>query len=99
MISDLDGASLRAYLGTREGRAPIRVGPGVTEIVTGRSGVITSFSAGGPSAFGRRLRPDVAAPRRGRSCPQHFANAGGSPFANFDGTSMSAPHVTGAVAL
>jgi subtilisin family serine protease len=99
MISDLDGATLRSYLATRSGRAPIRIGPGVTEIDTGRSGVITSFSAGGPTAFGHNLKPDVAAPGGeilSATLPQY---TGGSRFANFDGTSMSAPHVTGAVAL
>jgi len=99
MISDLDGATLRAYLRTRGGRAPIRIGPGVSEIETGRSGVITSFSAGGPSAFGHQLKPDVAAPGGEILAATLRQYTGGSPFANFDGTSMSAPHVTGAVAL
>ncbi len=99
MISDLDGAALRAYLATRGGRAPIRIGPGVTEIETGRSGMITSFSAGGPSAFGHQLKPDVAAPGGEILSATLRQYTGGSPFANFDGTSMSAPHVTGAVAL
>ena len=99
MISDLDGANLRAYLATRGGRAPVRVGPGVTEVETGRSGIITSFSAGGPTAFGHALKPDVAAPGGEILSSTLPEFTGGSPFANFDGTSMSAPHVTGAVAL
>ena len=99
MISNLDGAALRAYLAGRGGRAPIRVGPGVTEVITGRSGVITSFSSGGPTAFGHALKPDVAAPG-GEILSATLRNAtGGSPFASFDGTSMSAPHVAGAAAL
>ena len=32
------------------------------ELETGRSGVITSFSSGGPTAFDHQLKPDVAAP-------------------------------------
>ena len=99
MISDLDGANLRAYLAGRAGRAPIRIGPGVTEIDTGRSGVITSFSAGGPTAFGHNLKPDVAAPGGEILAATLRQFASGSPFANFDGTSMSAPHVAGVVAL
>lgn len=99
MISDLDGSSLRAYLATRGGRAPIRIGPGVTEIETGRGGMITSFSAGGPTAFGHALKPDVAAPGGEILSSTLRQFTGGSPFASFDGTSMSAPHVTGAVAL
>ena len=67
--------------------------------MTGRSGVITSFSAGGPSAFGHQLKPDVAAPGGEILSATLRQYTGGSPFANFDGTSMSAPHVTGAVAL
>jgi minor extracellular serine protease Vpr len=99
MISDLDGSNLRAYLATRGGRAPIRVGPGVTEIDTGRGGMITSFSAAGPTAFGHALKPDVAAPGGEILSSTLRQFTGGSPFASFDGTSMSAPHVTGAVAL
>ncbi|HET8651718.1 MAG TPA: S8 family serine peptidase [Gaiellaceae bacterium] len=99
MISDLDGANLRAYLAGRGGRAPIRIGPGVTELETGRSGIITSFSAGGPTPFGHNLKPDVAAPGGEILAATLPGFTGGSPFADFDGTSMSAPHVTGAVAL
>ena len=99
MISNLDGAALRAYLAGRGGRAPVRVGPGVTEVITGRSGIVTSFSSGGPTAFGHALKPDVAAPG-GEILSATLRNAtGGSPFASFDGTSMSAPHVAGAAAL
>ena len=99
MISNHDGANLRGYLATRGGRAPIRVGPGVTEIVTGRSGVVTSFSAGGPTAFGHALKPDVAAPGGAILSATLRSATGGSPFASFEGTSMSAPHVAGAAAL
>ena len=99
MISNLDGAALRAYMAGRGGRVPIRIGPGVTEVLTGRSGVVTSFSSGGPTAFGHALKPDVAAPG-GEILSATLRNAtGGSPFASFDGTSMSAPHVAGAAAL
>jgi minor extracellular serine protease Vpr len=99
MISNLDGANLRGYLATRGGRAPIRVGPGVTEVSTERAGVVTSFSAGGPTAFGHALKPDVAAPGGEILSATLRSFTGGSPFAAIDGTSMSAPHIAGAAAL
>jgi minor extracellular serine protease Vpr len=99
MITNLDGANLRSYLASRGGRAPIRIGPGVTEIVTGRSGIVTSFSAGGPTAFGHALKPDISAPG-GEILSATLRNfTGGSPFASIDGTSMSSPHIAGAAAL
>jgi hypothetical protein len=99
MVADLDGANLRAFLAARGGRTTIRVGPGVTEIETGRSGIITSFSAGGPTQFTHALKPDVAAPGGEILSSTLREFTGGSPFASFDGTSMSAPHVAGVAAL
>jgi subtilisin family serine protease len=99
MIPNLDGGNLRAYLAPRGGRTAIRVGPGVSEILTGRSGVITSFSSGGPAPFGHALKPDVAAPG-GEILSASLPNfTGGARFVSIDGTSMSSPHVAGAAAL
>ncbi|HEV3478248.1 MAG TPA: S8 family serine peptidase, partial [Gaiellaceae bacterium] len=99
MIPNLDGTNLRAYLATRGGRATIRVGPGITEIVTGRAGVITSFSSAGPTAFGHNLKPDVAAPGGEILSASLPSFSPGAQFVSIDGTSMAAPHVAGAAAL
>ena len=99
MISNADGANLRAYIAPRGGRTAVRVGPGVSEILTGRSGVITSFSSAGPVPFGHTLKPDVAAPG-GEILSASLPNfTGGARFVSIDGTSMSSPHVAGAAAL
>ncbi len=97
MIADLDGAQLRSFLSTRDGRASIRIGNKPLDLVTGRSNVVTSFSSGGLTAFGHRLKPDVGAPG-GQILSSTLPSAGG-PFAVFDGTSMAAPHIAGAAAL
>lgn len=97
MIADLDGERLRAYLAGSGGRAAVRIGRSPLELITGRSGVVTSFSSAGPTAFGHQLKPDLAAPG-GQILSSTLTGAGG-PFAVFDGTSMAAPHVSGAAAL
>jgi subtilisin family serine protease len=97
MISDLDGARLREALAAAGGRASVRVSSTPEQTETGRSGVVTSFSSGGPTAFEHNLKPDVSAPG-GQILSSTLRQAGG-PFAVFDGTSMAAPHVSGAAAL
>ena len=99
MISDLDGAKLRAYLATTGGAADVTIGNAIERVETGRSGVITSFSSGGPTAFEHLLKPDVSAPGGQILSSTLPEFSGGSPFAVFDGTSMAAPHVSGAAAL
>jgi subtilisin family serine protease len=98
MIADVDGARLRAAMAATGGRATVRFRRDVTEIDTGRGGTPTAFSAGGLTAFGHQLKPDLAAPGGSilSSTVDEFA---GSQFAVLDGTSMSAPHVAGGAAL
>jgi subtilisin family serine protease len=100
MMSDLDGANLRAYLAGQGGRTTFRASAlsDPKETQTGRSGIITSFSSAGPTNFDHKLKPDVAAPG-GQILSSTLSEFAGAPFAVFDGTSMAAPHVAGAAAL
>ncbi len=98
MIANLDGDHLRAFVDATGGRTTIRVGDQPLELETGRSGVITSFSSGGPTSFGHDLKPDVSAPG-GQILSSTLPNTSASRFAVFDGTSMATPHVSGAAAL
>ena len=100
MISDLDGARLRDFADAHAGRTTFRVSSeqDPREIQTGRSGIVTSFSSAGPTNFDHQLKPDVAAPG-GQVLSATLQESVGEPFAVFDGTSMAAPHVSGAAAL
>jgi subtilisin family serine protease len=98
MISDLDGANLRDFMDSHGGTVQFTVGASVQELETGRSGVITSFSSSGPTAFGHDLKPDISAPG-GQVISSTLPNTDSSRFAVFDGTSMATPHVAGSAAL
>ena len=63
MISDLDGAQLRAHLAARGGRTPVRDRPRAAAASrTGAAGSSPASPPAGPTAFGHLLKPDVAAP-------------------------------------
>ena len=98
MIGDLDGSRLRAFIAGTGGRTTFRVSSSIEEIVTGRSGILTSFSSAGPTGFGHQLKPDIAAPG-GQILSSTPPAETGSVFSVFDGTSMATPHVAGAAAL
>ncbi|HVS85682.1 MAG TPA: S8 family serine peptidase [Gaiellaceae bacterium] len=97
-ISNLDGDRLRAFMAGSGGRTQIQIAADPAEIDTGRSGIVTSFSSSGPTAFGHDLKPDVSAPG-GQILSSTLPTVNTSGFAVFDGTSMATPHVSGAAAL
>jgi subtilisin family serine protease len=97
-ISDLDGARVRAAAAGSGGAVTVRFTRDSLEVPTTWAGVPTSFSAGGLTPFGHALKPDVMAPGAQiiSSTLEEFA---GDDYAILDGTSFSAPHVSGAAAL
>ena len=66
----------------------------VTTTRGGPDDVIASFSSSGPTPQSLQLKPDVSAPGAGI-----LSAAPRSSYATLSGTSMAAPHVSGAVAL
>ena len=98
MIADVDGAALARPRWARPAASRSASAAAYEDIATGRSGIVTSFSSAGPTAFGHLLKPDVAAPG-GQILSSTLTEFAGSPFAVFDGTSMATPHVAGAAAL
>ena len=97
-VSDLDGARLRAAAAGSGGALAVRFTRDILEVPTTWAGVPASFSAGGLTPFGHALKPDVTAPGS-QVLSSTLPEFAGDPFAVLDGTSFSAPHVSGAAAL
>ena len=102
-LSLTDGEALKAYLAALPGgvSATFRInGPAVANPAGDTADTIADFSSVGPN-LDLRLKPDIAAP--GVNILSSFApDALGSTTPTFEflqGTSMAAPHVTGAAAL
>jgi minor extracellular serine protease Vpr len=101
MISDLDGARLRQAMAGNGGSATVRVTrPYKTDVEVGTSwgGVPSSYSAGGLTPFGHQLKPDIVAPGS-QILSSTLPEFAGDDYAFLDGTSFSAPHVSGLAAL
>ena len=98
-ISDLDGARIRQAVAGSGGRGRFRVGADEhAEVVTTWPGVPTSFSSAGFTAFDHKLKPDISAPGA-QIISSTLVEFAGDQYAVLDGTSFSAPHISGAVAL
>jgi len=97
-VSDLDGQRLRTAAAGSGGSVTVRFDRDTLEIPTTWAGVPSSFSAGGLTPYGHALKPDVAAPGS-QVLSSTLPEFAGDDFAVLDGTSFSAPHVSGAAAL
>lgn len=98
VISDLDGARLRQAMAGSGGAATVRFNRDTLEVETTWAGVPSSFSAGGLTPFGKALKPDITAPGS-QVLSSTLPEFAGDQFAVLDGTSFSAPHISGAAAL
>jgi hypothetical protein len=98
VISDLDGARIRAAAAKTGGAVTVRISRDILEVPTTWAGVPASYSAGGLTPFGHALKPDIMAPGS-QVLSSTLPEFAGDPFAVLDGTSFSAPHISGAAAL
>jgi hypothetical protein len=97
-ISDLDGSRLRAAAAGSGGALTVRFSREVLEVPTTWAGVPTSFTSSGLTPFGHALKPDITAPGA-QILSSTLPEFAGDEYAVLDGTSFSAPHVSGAAAL
>ena len=97
-ISDLDGSRLRAAAAGSGGAVTVRFSREILEVPTTWAGVPTSFTSSGLTPFGHALKPDITAPGA-QILSSTLPEFAGDQYAVLDGTSFSAPHVSGAAAL
>jgi uncharacterized repeat protein (TIGR01451 family) len=102
MISMADGIAVRDYVIAHPDDTTVTLDSDSTLFSKPEwEDILASFSSVGPNGDPNVLKPDITAP--GVNILSAFSNAlsGGSDpaFSYLGGTSMSAPHVTGAVAL
>ena len=97
-ISDLDGARIRAAAAGSGGAVTVRFSRDTLEVPTTWAGVPTSFTSSGLTPFGHALKPDVTAPGA-QVLSSTLPEFAGDQFAVLDGTSFSAPHISGVAAL
>ena len=97
-ISDLDGARIRAAAAGSGGAVTVRFNRDTLEVPTTWAGVPTSFTSSGLTPFGHMLKPDVTAPGA-QVLSSTLPEFAGDQFAVLDGTSFSAPHISGVAAL
>ena len=98
VISDLDGARLRQAMAGSGGALMVRFDRGQNEIPTTWGGTPASYSAGGLTPYGHQLKPDISAPGS-QIISSTLPEWAGDQYAVLDGTSFSAPHISGAAAL
>jgi hypothetical protein len=92
MIGAFDAASLRAAL--PEVNVTLKLEPAYVDL----SDVTMEFSSRGPRVSDTLLKPDVAAPGFVKSA-NAYSPVGSTVWTGANGTSMSTPHVAGAMAL
>jgi subtilisin family serine protease len=76
--------------------SPSTASSAISVAAASKSGVIASFSSGGPAPVSLQLKPDVTAP--GVSILSSVPRRAGT-WRFLDGTSMASPHVAGAAAV
>ena len=97
-VSDLDGVRIRGAAAANGGVVQARFTSDITEVPTTWAGVPTSFTSSGLTPFGHALKPDVTAPGA-QVLSSTLPEFAGDQYAVLDGTSFSAPHVSGVAAL
>ncbi len=94
-----DGAAVKAYIASAGDSASAAISAVDTTPVEAPS--MGGFSSFGPALAGggNLLKPDITAPGVGVIAAVAPPGNGGLDFNSYDGTSMSAPHITGIAAL